>query len=106
MPAPKKKAAPKKATEQPVEQSAEPQVEQSVPPVEEQQSAPQVEQQAPTGEPRSERQAKVSNLSEYRPRRQKLENAGLDQHAAEEDRTQARSAQREEHNSRVGDASR
>jgi hypothetical protein len=39
----------------------------------------------------------------YKPTRTPLENAGLDQHAAEEDRQAELDAEREEHNRRTGD---
>jgi len=42
----------------------------------------------------------------YQPTHPPLENAGLDQHAAHEDREAERAAQRDAHNERVGDASR
>lgn len=46
------------------------------------------------------------SVPDYEPRRLELENAGLDQHAAEEQRQTELQAQRDEHNERVGDASR
>jgi hypothetical protein len=45
-------------------------------------------------------------LAPYQPKHRPLQNAGVDQHTAEEEREAARRAQREEHNRRVGDASR
>jgi hypothetical protein len=44
-------------------------------------------------------------ISTYQPRRRLLKNAGLDQHAAEEDRQIALEIERDEHNRRTGDAS-
>lgn len=43
---------------------------------------------------------------EYAPSHPPLENAGLDQHAAEENRQAELQEQRDEHNERVGDVSR
>lgn len=45
-------------------------------------------------------------MPEYQPRHTPLENAGLDQHAAEADRQAELQAERDEHNARTGDASR
>lgn len=69
-------------------------------------SIPQIDRQRespvqPKGVPRSEKQAS----SEYQPKHTLLQNAGLDQNAAERDRVKARAAQRDQHNNRVGDAS-
>lgn len=45
-------------------------------------------------------------LLSYKPNRAPLENAGLDQQAAEDERQAELAAEREEHNRRTGDASR
>lgn len=50
-------------------------------------------------------QAEPDQGAEYQPRRRPLENAGLDQVAAEEERQAALAAEREEHNIRTGNAS-
>lgn len=50
-------------------------------------------------------QREVQGTEEYRPTRQPLENAGLDQHAAEEKRQAELAAERKVHNERTGDPS-
>lgn len=79
------------------EKAEEPQTDQQNEPA---QADPQ-EKQPDEAEARSE-----DELTPYQPQRPPLENAGLDQRAAEATRESERDAQREEHNRRVGDASR
>lgn len=69
--------------------------------------APQPDDQPeeePSEEPSEESaddQSEESRVSDYQPKHPTLENAGLDQHAAEEERVASRTAQREEHNRRT-----
>ena len=49
---------------------------------------------------------KETATDQYQPTHPPLENAGLNQHAAEEDRQAELQAERDEHNERTGDASR
>ena len=49
---------------------------------------------------------KETATDQYQPTHLPLENAGLDQHAAEEDRQAELQAERDVHNERIGDASR
>lgn len=50
-------------------------------------------------------QREVQGTEEYRPTRQTLKNAGLDQHAAEEKRQKELAEERKRHNERTGDPS-
>lgn len=60
-------------------------------------SPPQPGQPEEGQEEQSEEGSEESQVSDYQPKHPTLENAGLDQHAAEEERVAARTAQREEH---------
>lgn len=80
---------------------------QDVQPLEDQKAQPgaSVESQQPD-DTSKEQKASKDELTPYQPRHRPLENAGLDHHAVEAGRESERQAQREEHNRRVGDASR
>jgi hypothetical protein len=67
-------------------------------------SSPPVEKTKP--EDGDEQPTEQSTLSPYQPSHPTLQNAGLDQQAAEEARQAELQAERDEHNRRTGDVSR
>jgi hypothetical protein len=62
--------------------------------------------QEPLVEEPEETTEEKAPVSEYQPRHLELANAGMDQHAAEEERQAELQTERDEHNERTGDASR
>lgn len=107
----KRSAAAKKAAKTRAANAAaaqQPQVDRGPkPPTEEEQQAAQAQASAPPEES-SQKDAAVEVeqrelLEPYQPHHQPLEASGVDQYDVEADREAARTAQRNEHNTRVGD---